>query len=298
VVVSRLFGPAATAPHGDVRRFGARPFVPNGHFYSPIPSLDEIRRDEGRLFSEPPDTLPGLDLGTERQLAFLERCRTYYADIPFPVDKQPGRRYFFENPAYSYSDAIFLHCMIRDARPRRIIEVGSGYSSCATLDTIDHLTLAPVDCTFIEPYPDLLHSLLEPGDEQRIRIVASRVQDVDLGEFARLGANDILFIDSTHVAKTGSDVTHLFAEVLPRIASGVLVHFHDIFYPFEYPREWVFEGRAWNEAYMLRSFLQFNSAYEIVCFNTYLEHRFESFFAEHMPLCLANRGGSIWLRRT
>ena len=90
----------------------------------------------------------------------------------------------------------------------------------------------------------------------------------------------------------------LFFEILPRLQPGVLIHLHDIFYPFEYPRSWIFEGRAWNEIYMLRAFLQFNRAFKVVFFTTYIERFHESFFRRHMPLCLKNRGGSIWLRKT
>ena len=85
--------------------------------------------------------------------------------------------------------------------------------------------------------------------------------------FAALEGGDILFIDSTHVLKTGSDVVRLYNEIVPRLNAGVIVHIHDIFYPFEYPRDWVLEGRAWSEAYLVRVFLAFNSEYEILLFN-------------------------------
>ncbi|HKW95839.1 MAG TPA: class I SAM-dependent methyltransferase, partial [Methylomirabilota bacterium] len=115
--------------------------------------------------------------------------------------------------------------------------------------------------------------------------------------FRELDESDILFIDSTHVVKLGSDVNYIFREILPSLRVGVYVHFHDVFYPFEYPAAWHREGRAWTEAYLLRSFLTFNSAYEIVLYNTFLEHFHREEFARHMPLCLENEGGSIWLRR-
>jgi len=140
-------------------------------------------------------------------------------------------------------------------------------------------------------------SLLKEGDRARIRIVPSRLQDVPLATFEALESNDILFIDSTHVGKTGSDVNHLFFEILPRLASGVHVHVHDIFYPFEYPKEWVYKGRAWNEAYMTRAFLQYNAAFRIALMNTFMQRFHADFFREKMPLCLRNPGGSLWLRR-
>jgi hypothetical protein len=119
-----------------------------------------------------------------------------------------------------------------------------------------------------------------------------------LDVFESLEKNDILFIDSTHVSRVDSDVNRALFEILPRLKSGVFVHFHDVFFPFEYPRQWVFEGRAWNELYMLRAFLQYNKGFNVVLMNTFMEHFHESFFRENMPLCLKNRGGSIWLEKT
>jgi hypothetical protein len=279
-------------------RFGTQlPYVPNGHYYSPVPSFEELRRDEHRIFASPPPSLPGIDLRPETQLQLLNIFAGYYKELPFSEHKRDGFRYFYENPAYSYSDAIFLHCIIRHTKPKRIIEVGSGYSSCVTLDTNEHFFGNSIDCTFVEPYPELLLSLLKPDDLPRIRVLDKKLQDVDLSIFQTLGANDILFIDSTHVSKTGSDVNRIFFDILPTLAEGVYIHFHDVFYPFEYPKVWVYEGRAWNEDYMLRAFLQYNSAFEIVCFNTFLEHFFHDFFEKHMPLCLKNPGGSIWLHK-
>lgn len=267
---------------------------PPGHFYSPIPSLDEVHRQAGRLFGAPPRTLPGIELREAEQLELLCLLQGFYDEQPFS-ERKGALRYFFENPAYSYSDAIFLYGMIRHARPRRIIEVGSGYSSCAMLDTSELFFGGRIQCTFIEPHPKLLRSLIRAGDT--IELLESALQDVAIDRFAALEDGDILFIDSTHVAKIGSDVNYLFAEILPALERGVYVHFHDIFYPFEYPKAWVYEGRAWNEAYLLRAFLTFNAKFEITLFNTFLEHFHRAYFAEHLPLCLKNEGGSIWLRR-
>ena len=156
-------------------------FVPPGHFYSPIPAAEDIVRDQARLFPNPPPrTLPGIDLREAEQMALLTECIPFYADLPFKPHATPGLRYHFENGAYSYADAIFLHFMLRRLRPRRVIEVGSGHSSCVMLDTNAMFLDNSVDLTFIEPYPELLHSLLQPGDAERVRIVPDRLQDVPL----------------------------------------------------------------------------------------------------------------------
>jgi hypothetical protein len=101
-----------------------------------------------------------------------------------------------------------------------------------------------IGCTFIDPYPEWLQSLIRKDDHARIAIVPKRVQDVAPRRFHEQAANDILFIDSTHVAKIGSDVNHIIGNILPVLRPGVYVHFHDIFYPFEYPLEWLDEGRV------------------------------------------------------
>jgi predicted O-methyltransferase YrrM len=270
---------------------------PSGHFYSPIPSLPDIRERDAAIFDHWPPELPGIDLNVEGQLALLDAFGPYYREIPFTAEKKEGLRYYFANRLYSYSDAIFLYCMIRHFEPRRIVEVGCGFSSAVMLDTNDAFFGGAIDLTFVDPDPKVLRKLLKPGDEGKVRLVRDIVQNVPLSTFEALEAGDILFVDSSHVSKTGSDLNRMIFEVLPRLARGVLVHFHDVFYPLEYPREMVYQGIAWNEAYLLRAFLQYNSAFQVAFFNTYLEtfHRERVYSA--MPLCEKNPGGSIWLRR-
>jgi hypothetical protein len=274
-----------------------RTWVPPGHFYSPVPSLDEVRRDEARIFAPPPPDLPAVDLDPVGQLALLDQLRPYYAELPFGPSRQAGLRYFFENPNFGYADAIALYCMLRHLRPRRVVEIGSGYSSAVLLDTNERFFGGAIRCAFIEPYPELLRSLLGPGDEARVEIEAARLQDVDARRFAALEAGDVLFVDSTHVSKVDSDVNRIFFEILPRLAPGVHGHVHDVFYPFEYPREWIYEGRAWNENYVLRAFLQYNAAWQVRLFNNYLAQVHPDAFFAAWPLARRNPGGSIWLAR-
>jgi predicted O-methyltransferase YrrM len=270
-------------------------WISPGHFYSPIPANPVLRASEEEIFSVPP-AIRGVDLNEERQLELLKVFSSLYREHPFAPDNFP-QRYVFENPNYSYGDAIVLYCMIRHLSPRRIVEVGSGYSSCAMLDVNELFFADSIACTFIDPYPELLRRLLKRSDLTRTRILGQTVQDVELGVFRELQASDILFIDSSHVTKTGSDVNYIFFKILPILNEGVYVHFHDVFYPFEYPRGWVFEGRAWNEAYMLRAFLQYNRAFRIQFFATYLLHKHRDLIESELPLCLKNPGANIWLQK-
>jgi predicted O-methyltransferase YrrM len=273
-------------------------FVPPGHFYSPIPDLEQVRQQEDIIFGRVPRSIAGIDLNEQEQLSLLREFKGYYDELPFKSEKSADLRYYFENPSYSYSDGIFLYCMLRHAKPSRIIEIGSGHSTCLMLDTSEQFLGEATKIACIEPFPDLLLSLIRPGDGDRITLIAKKVQDVELSVFEALNANDILFIDSTHVSKIHSDVNRIFFDVLPRLNSGVYIHFHDVFYPFEYPKEWIYEGRVWNESYMLRSFLEFNSSFEIIFFNTFMEHFHQTTFERNMPLCMRNTGGSIWIRKT
>jgi hypothetical protein len=139
-----------------------------------------------------------------------------------------------------------------------------------------------------------LFALLSEDNRDYCEILVQRVQDVSSERFTALAEGDLLLIDSSHVAKTGSDVNHLYFEILPRLAAGVLIHVHDIGFPFEYPRPWVDQGRSWNEAYVLRAFLMFNREFEIVLWNGCLRvHRPDAF--EGLPKLFG--GSQLWFRR-
>jgi hypothetical protein len=130
-----------------------------------------------------------------------------------------------------------------------------------------------------------------------VRLIEKRVQEVPLEVFAELGDGDVLFIDSSHVSKIGSDVNRLYFDVLPALSRGVHIHIHDVAGNLEYPREWYAEGRAWNEQYLLRALLMFNQTLQIELFTGWLFNHHQAFFRERMPLCLRGGGGQIWLRK-
>ncbi len=140
-----------------------------------------------------------------------------------------------------------------------------------------------LDFTCIEPYPP---DFLGDGIEGISRLVVSPVEQVPVDTFLELGAGDFLFIDTSHTVKTGGDVVFLLQEVLPRLAEGVTTHIHDIFLPWDYPQDWVFAGRAWNEQYAVRAFLAFNSAFEIllsVAWNSHFSLTSSPQHSRHFP---------------
>jgi len=231
----------------------------NGHFYSPIPNLKTLPQPTTKI---PRDVLMSPEAEQRTLLKHLQD--TYGSTLPFP---------WIPNDQFMPADSWLYYAMIRHSAPKSVIEIGAGNSSRVMLQTNEKYFGGSIESDLIEPHPPQFLSWVTPR----------RVQDVPLRNFDRLQAGDILFIDSSHVSKIGSDVNHIFFEILPRLKqAGVRVHFHDIFYPFEYPLEWVRDGKAWNEAYLLRAFLLCNPSWQI----------------ELWPSYLGIPGGSIWLIRT
>ena len=271
---------------------------PPGHFYSPIISVEDIKSRETEIWPEPlEDKVNGIDLQTNSQLELITQLSKYYPEIPFKDSQSDKLRYWFKNPFYAFTDGIVLHTMIRHLKPERIIEVGSGFSSALMLDTNDLFFDNSIHLTFIEPYPMRLNSLISQKDKANSTIVENVIQKVSLDVFKELQAGDILFIDSTHVSKTGSDVNYILFDILPVLNTGVLIHFHDVFFPFEYPKNWVFKGRNWNEDYFLKAFLMYNINFEIRLFSHYI-HALHSDAFKEMPLCYKNTGGNLWIEKT
>ncbi|MCV3215247.1 class I SAM-dependent methyltransferase [Plectonema radiosum NIES-515] len=286
--------------HGyDFDKLYSSPFLrifPPGHFYSPIPSLNDINSRENLIFRREKEC-PGVDLREEDQLKILEELALYYEELPFPELQSTSSRYYYQNTFFCYSDAIILYGMLRHFKPKKVIEIGSGFSSAVMLDTNDAFLGSATNFAFIEPYPERLYSLLNEKDKRQHKVIEKPVQEVELELFQTLDAGDILFVDSSHVVKIGSDVAHIIFEILPRLKPGVIIHFHDVFYSFEYPKEWVKEGRAWNEDYFLRAFLQYNPVFHILYFNSFMGEFHRDKLERNMPLCLRNTGGSLWMKK-
>jgi predicted O-methyltransferase YrrM len=280
-------------------------FAPPGHYYSPIPSRHDVARYAAARFAQGPECLAGIDLNVTGQLAMIRALGPLTDDLRFADERGGDTRYYWENDGFAPGDATALAAMIRHFRPRRIIEAGAGYSTAVMLDVTERHLTTPTAIECIDPEAERLRSLLRAGDEQRLTVHETLVQDLPPSFFTRLEANDILFIDSSHVLKLGSDVAFLLLDVLPRLAPGVVVHVHDIATPFEYPPEWYDEGRAWSEAPALRAFLAFNRGFEIIFFCDYLVRFQREALAAHMPRALrqpravaeGNASVSIWLRR-
>jgi len=267
-----------------------------GHFYSPVINLDEVAARQQQVWG--PRSLQGIDMNDAVQEDFFSSLAQCAESIPFPEKRGPGSRYYFDNKTFGYADGLTLFTALLKYRPQRVIEIGSGFSSSLMLDTNEAFLDRSIRFTFIEPNPGIsLARLLRAGDYQTADVRQAFVQDVDLSLYSQLEENDMLFIDNSHVSKTGSDVNFLMTEVLPLLKKGVLIHIHDIFYPFEYPREWILDLRInWNEIYTVHNFLLFNESFEIVFFPDYYQQVFPQRSAG-VPRFCKDRPGSLWIRK-
>ena len=270
---------------------------PDGHYYSPIVDPDELMVAKQPNRKVGPKDIAGIDLSLDRMIDWWQRNASTLRATPFPDAESPAHRYYADNNMYPLGDAAVLRAMILAQRPERIIEIGSGFSSACMLDTVDEAGLE-TELTFIEPEADRLRSLLRPSDTERVRVVEARVQEIPLDEFRALGEGDVLFIDSSHVLKTGSDVHRELFEILPALASGVLIHFHDIDYPFEYPDLFLFERRySWNEAYAVRAFLMYNANYRVEFMTAMFRRMAAGLVRTTFPPFDEQPGASLWLRK-
>jgi len=275
------------------RRWERRGFhVTPVNFYQPIPETRLLPETLWNRLSE----LHGIDMNDAVQLDLLRnqfpRFRHEYEQIPVEPTGEPGR-FHCNNDLFGGADALVAYCMIRHFQPRLIIEVGSGFSSLIAAEAIAKNKNSALIC--IEPFPQ---DFLRQGFPGLRSLIEKKVEEIDLEFFSQLSCGDILFIDSSHTVKIRGDVNYLFLELLPRLKPGVIVHVHDIFFPFDYPRDWVMdELRFWSEQYLLQAFLSFNSEFEVLIANHYLAHYYLEDFKQTFPHSPSWSKGSFWMRR-
>lgn len=261
-------------------------------FYWPTPNTAALPESLWTTESE----LPGVDMNEAEQLRLLgevfPRYREEYERFPTAPTDDPAE-FHLGNDFFDGTDALALHCMVRHFAPSLIIEIGSGYSTRISAAAARANGNTRLVC--IEPYPV---EALRRGIPGVSMVRQVRVQDVPLSDFAELGDGDVLFIDSSHVVNIGSDVNYLLLEVVPRLASGVIVHVHDIFFPLEYRRSSIHEMcHFWNEQYLLQALLAFNADFEVLLCNSYLERRHLDAMKATFPTSPWFGGGSFWMRR-
>lgn len=273
---------------------------PLDHFYSPVPDHRALDREpsRSRVWPPAPRETAGIDWRAGEQIELLDALGRQ-AEMVFAAQPTGDpHEYHAANDNFSRLDAWMLQGVLRHFRPRQMIEVGCGWSSLLTARVNREYLDGELHFTCVEPYPPDFLSGGVPGISE---LIASPVEALEVDRFLQLGRGDVLFIDSSHVVKTGGDVQFLFEDVIPRLADGVVVHVHDIFLPWDYPRDWVVSGRAWNEQYLVRAFLAFNSAFRILLGVGWLSaHRADALEAAlpDYPAAYADGGGSLWFQRS
>jgi hypothetical protein len=266
------------------------------HFYSPIPDIENLATE---IFTRK-SALAGVGFDPAGGLTFLKRELAPYIPEYQPPLRETGdpRRFYLGNTLYSGVDAETLYAMVRRFAPRRVLELGSGMSTLVIADArerngqtdrMDHVVCDPY------PRPELAEVLAAIAD---LRAVSAT--DLPQTEFAKLQEGDLLFVDTTHTVKVGGEVNRLILEILPTIARGVLIHVHDIYLPWEYPREFITERRFfWAEQYLLQAFLAFNEQFEVLFGTHALARGYPDEISELVPnSCCATLPSAFWIRRT
>lgn len=260
------------------------------HFYWPIPDTLDVRQYEfNKIIS-----LKGIKFNDSKMLSVLGKIEQY---------KKEYEPMHYDSGYASHGDGAILYGMVRELKPKKVIEVGSGYST-----EIIHAALEMNRSTdgvrgsihSIEPYPKKV--LIELGERSNnVQLTRQKVETVDPALFDTLSKGDILFIDTSHVIKVGNDVHFLYLTILPQLPVGVIVHIHDIRLPLDYPREWVLDDKKfWNEQYLLHMFLAFNENFEILFASNYVYINNPELMSEALVgLSPDGNGwpGSFWIKR-
>jgi Methyltransferase domain len=256
-----------------------------GHYYSPLTTREDGQR--AARWAAPGLDPIGLEIDKDGWTALAGELAAQWLDVELGPRYRPCAM-------FGVADAAIYSALLRKFKPKRVLEVGSGYSTAVALDAISRHELGTaVDC--IEPHPERLQSLLGPTDSFTLHQVG--VQDAPAELFSGLAAGDFLFVDSTHVVKSGSDVVWNTLRLLPSLPAGVFVHIHDIFWPMEYPESWLLGRRDWNEIYLIHAFLAGNRDWEIVLFNDWVWQNCVDLVGQHLPKAAGERPGGLWLRK-
>jgi hypothetical protein len=271
-------------------RLGLFPIV--NHYYEPL-------FDYRKIPSTPP-TVSHLDFNDATQLSFLRSLNYGGELLALPNQKQgAGEEYYYGNGSFNSGDAELYYSILRKNKPRKILEIGSGFSTLAALKAIARNTAEDsgysCDLTCVEPYE------MPYLEKLNVHLIRKKIEELDTVIFNGLQEGDVFFVDSSHIIRPGGDVNYLILKMAPFIKPGVWIHFHDIFLPKEYPIAWLRdEFRMWNEQYLLEAFLIANHDFEIVCALNYLNNKYPEEVARAFPVLGREPDrdpGSFWIRK-
>ena len=289
----RMLQPSATPVTESIfMKTGVLPV--RDHYYQPLINPKKhlrtsLRKDRG---------LPGIDWNVKEQLSYLAAFNYSHELAEIPMHKTKELEFFYNNNSYLGGDAEYLYSMIRLKKPAKIFEIGCGYSTLMIQKALkaNHLEDRDYDCvhTCVEPYE------MPWLEKLNIEVIRKKVEELNDVFFQQLSANDILFIDSSHIIRPQGDVLFEFLELLPTLRKGVIVHVHDIFSPKDYPDEWVYSHVLWNEQYLLEAFLSFNKEYRIIGALNFLKHHNFDEMASKFPILGQDptlEPGAFWMQK-
>ncbi len=262
------------------------------NLYSPIPQLPVNEA----AASEPQTSLAGIRLDLDGSLSWLEQELSAYIE-EFRGRVTDDLAFALTNNYYRGFDATLLYAMVRRFKPARMLEVGAGFSTriSAAACLVNGAEGHPTELISVDPHPRTEIEQLAGVTRVELR----SANDLPLGDFLSLRSGDILFIDTSHVVKRGSEVNRLVLEVLPRIALGVVVHIHDIFLPYDYPLRWYRYGTFLTEQFLVQAFLTDNQSYEILIPSHALARSRREHLRRIIPFATYTDAdpASFWMRR-
>jgi len=268
------------------------------HFYQPIPDLKELER---RKVWDKVSDLAGIEWSPSEYLQYLHELAEYANECDWPNEPPSDAApltFHINNTSFSYGCASALHSIIRKNKPKRVIEIGSGNSSKIIASALLAVSTHDTHYTIIDPYSSIDVRKYPKGTD----LLKKPVEEVDVSVFLELQENDILFIDSSHVCKIGSDVNFEILEILPRLNKGVYVHFHDIDLPFEYSKAYATTPTFrmfWTESYLLQAFLSHNNKYKVILPMAYIQRNHADVFRNLYPKgndATLWGSGSFWIK--
>ena len=272
--------------------FGLLPI--HDHYYEPLINpkkhlLSTLKNDRKLL---------GIDFNVDKQKELIDSFNYNDELLEFPVNNINNNKYFYNNGFFKSGDSEYLYNLIRKFKPKKIIEIGSGFSTRMIINSINKNKEEDINYTCdvkcIEPYR--FFSL----EKLPVQIIKEKVEMVDMKLFKILDEDDFVFIDSTHIIRPQGDVLYEIQNILPYLNKGVLIHFHDIFTPKDYPEKWIINHRLWNEQYLLESFLTFNNNFEIIGSLNYLKHHHWDLLSSKCPILsrdIQREPSSFWIRK-
>jgi predicted O-methyltransferase YrrM len=275
------------------KKVGVFPIV--DHYYEPLFNDKHLKHS-----LEKDRSLLGIAWNKTGQLDLLQEFAYEEELRSFPMQKTSDfSTFYFENPSFGPADAEYLYSIIRHSKPKRIIEIGSGYSTLMARHAIlenkkedksyncEHICIEPYEMKWLEKIG--------------VTVIRKLVEQVELSVFKTLEKNDILFIDSSHVLRPQGDVLYEMLEILPSVNKGVIIHVHDIFSPRDYTKKHIVDDIIfWNEQYVLEAFLTCNDKFEIIGALNYLKNHHPDELSGKFPVFKNNphhEPGSFWIRR-